>query len=85
LVLTEVYDPDWRVRVDGEDAELVRVEGILRGVYLEEGSHQVVFTYWPSGLTAAILITVAGVVCLVALWVVEWRRSLSNPLLLGYS
>jgi hypothetical protein len=85
LVLSEVYDPDWRVRVDGEVAEIVRVEGILRGVCLEEGPHRVVFAYWPSGLTVAISMTAAGVVCLVLLWVVARRRSLSNPLLLSYS
>ena len=85
LVLSEVYDPDWQARVDGQDAEIVRVEGILRGVYLEDGFHQVEFVYWPSGLTVAISMTVIGIVCLVALWAVEWRRSLSNPLLLRYS
>jgi hypothetical protein len=85
LVLSEVYDPDWRVWVDGELAEIVCVEGILRGVYLEEGQHRVVFAYWPSGLTTAISMTVAGVVCLIALWILEWRRLLSNPLLLSYS
>jgi hypothetical protein len=85
LVLSEVYDPDWRAHVDGEVVEIARVEGILRGVYLEEGPHQVLFTYWPSGLTAGISMTVAGVVCMVLLWVVAGRRSLSNPPLLGYS
>jgi hypothetical protein len=85
LVLSEVYDPDWQARMDGEVAEIVRVEGILRGVYLEDGLHRVEFVYWPSGLTVAISMTVAGVVCLAALWALEWRRSLSNPLLLSYS
>jgi hypothetical protein len=85
LVLSEVYDPDWRVQVDGRPAQLLRVAGILRGVRMEEGPHQVTFAYWPSGLTAALVLTVAGVVCLVGLWGVAWRRSLSNPSLLRYS
>jgi hypothetical protein len=85
LVSSEVYDPDWRARVDGEAAELVRVEGILRGVYLEDGPHQVEFVCRPSGLTAAISMTVVGVACLVLLWIVARRRSLSNPLFLSYS
>jgi hypothetical protein len=75
LVLSEVYDPDWRVRVDGDASELVRVAEILRGVYLEEGPHQVMFTYWPSGLTAGIVLTAIGVVSLAILWFVGWRRS----------
>lgn len=74
LVLSEVYDPDWQVRVDGEVAELVPVEGVLRGVHLAGGPHQVAFAYWPSGLTIAISLTVVGVVCLALLWFVEQRR-----------
>ena len=53
-MLSEVYDPDWQARVDGGVAELVPVEGVLRGVYLADGPHQVAFAYWPSGLTIAI-------------------------------
>jgi hypothetical protein len=85
LVLSEVYDPDWQVRVDGETAEIVPVEGVLRGVHLADGPHQVAFAYWPSGLIIAISLTVLGVVCLALLWFVERRRSLSNPPLLSYS
>jgi uncharacterized membrane protein YfhO len=73
LVLSEVYDPDWQVRVDGQSAELVRVAGILRGVYLEEGQHQVMFAYWPSGLTAGIVLTAAAAVVAVGLLVAGKR------------
>lgn len=68
LVLSEVYDPDWRAEVDGQPAEVVRTDGILRGVYLEEGLHRVVFTYWPGGLGPGIALTAAGWVCVAALW-----------------
>lgn len=74
LLLSEVYDPDWRVRVDGETSEMVRVEGVLRGVYLAEGFHEVQFSYWPSGLTIGIATTVAGWVCVTALWILRRSR-----------
>jgi hypothetical protein len=73
LVLSEVYDPDWQVQVDGEIAQVVRVAGILRGVYLEEGQHQVTFAYWPSGLTVGIVLTTAAVVVALGLLVLEKR------------
>jgi hypothetical protein len=74
LVLSEVYDPDWQVRVDEKGAELMRVAGILRGVHLEEGQHQVTFTYWPSGLTAGIALAMAGWMSVMALWVLGGLR-----------
>lgn len=73
LVLSEVYDPDWQVRADGQSTELVRVAGILRGVYLEEGQHQVIFTYWPSGLTVGIVLTGAAMVVVFGLLVAGKR------------
>jgi hypothetical protein len=76
LILSEVYDPDWQVRVDGQSAELVRVAGILRGVYLQEGQHQVTFAYWPSGLTAGIALTAAAVAAAFGLWVAGKRGRL---------
>jgi hypothetical protein len=73
LVLSEVYDPDWKVRVDGQSAELVCATGILRGVYLEEGQHRVTFAYWPSGLTVGILLTAAAAVVAVGLFIAGKR------------
>jgi uncharacterized membrane protein YfhO len=76
LVLSEVYDPDWQVRVDERCADLVRVTGILRGVYLEDGQHRVTFAYWPSGLTLGIVLAATGWVSVVVLWLVSQRREL---------
>jgi hypothetical protein len=45
LVLAEVDVSGWRVRVDGSPQPIRRVAGILRGVELPPGDHQVVFTY----------------------------------------
>jgi hypothetical protein len=45
LVLSEVYYPDWQVEVDGQPAEMLRADFILRGVALEGGEHEVVFRY----------------------------------------
>jgi hypothetical protein len=67
LVLSEVYDPDWRAEVGGQAAEVVRVDGILRGVVMEEGTHPVVFAYHPAGLTVGAGLTAMGLLCAVAL------------------
>jgi len=67
LVLGEVYDPDWRVWIDGREAEMYRTDGILRGVYLEAGLYHVTFVYWPAGLGVGCGATVVGWVAAVAL------------------
>jgi hypothetical protein len=70
LVLSEVYDPDWQAEVDGRAVELVRTDGILRGVYLEVGLHQVKLAYWPAGLGIGCGVTAAGWACVMILWAV---------------
>ena len=72
LVLSEVYDPDWRAAVDGRPAPIEQVDGVLRGVYLDEGSHAVEFTYRPKGLIMGGVLTATGLA--ISLGLVVWRR-----------
>jgi hypothetical protein len=45
LVLAEAWHPGWRVTVDGQPAELLRVDHALRGVRLPPGKHDVVLRF----------------------------------------
>ncbi len=70
LVFSEVWYPGWQARVDGNDAPVWRVEGVLRGVYVRAGSHTVELRYRPwtvwaglatSGLTGLLLLAYAAI------------------------
>ena len=45
LLLNDKYDPSWRVTVDGQPAELLRCNFIMRGVYVPAGPHTVEFNF----------------------------------------
>jgi hypothetical protein len=69
LVLSEVWYPGWRAKASGEDVSILRVEGTLRGIYLDPGSYTVEFRYSPwtvwvgfaiSGCTALAPLAYAG-------------------------
>lgn len=47
LVLTDATYPGWGVTVNGEPAEIVELDGLLRGVKLPAGEHEVLFEYRP--------------------------------------
>lgn len=61
LLLNDRYDKDWRVTVDGQPADILRANFIMRGVELPAGAHTVVFEFRPSlkglkiGLTAIVV------------------------------
>jgi hypothetical protein len=62
LVLSENDYPGWRVYVDGQSADLVRVNYALRGVMLGAGDHQVSFVYRPWSVMGGLLLSlIAGV------------------------
>lgn len=67
LVLSEVWYPGWRVAADGERVPLWRVEGVLRGAYLDAGRHTVEFDYHPWTVWAG-----GGVSGLTALGLLAW-------------
>ena len=67
LVLSQAWDPGWRAEVDGQPVVLWRADGLLSGVYLEDGSHRVTFVYWPAGLGAGCGVTIVGWVVAAAL------------------
>jgi hypothetical protein len=48
LLLNDKYDPSWKVSVDGQRAELLRCNFLMRGVALPAGSHEVEFQFQPN-------------------------------------
>jgi len=47
LLLNDKYDPNWHVTVDGQPADLLRCNFLMRGVYLSAGQHTVEFNFSP--------------------------------------
>ena len=76
LVLAEQFLPGWEVHVDGVPRQLLRVRGVLRGVYLEAGEHLVELRYRPHGPRWAAWLACAGLVTLIVLLVISGASSL---------
>ncbi|MCE5208689.1 MAG: YfhO family protein [Chloroflexi bacterium] len=47
LVLSEIMYPGWKVTVDGKQANMTAVGGLLRGVEISTGEHEVEFIFRP--------------------------------------
>ncbi|MDB6023547.1 MAG: hypothetical protein JWQ04_3404 [Pedosphaera sp.] len=47
LLLNDRLDPNWKVWVDGNSAPILRCNYLMRGVYLEPGTHKVEFRFQP--------------------------------------
>ena len=76
LVLSHAYQDGWKATVDGKRAPLVRVNGVVLGVPVPEGQHDVRVWFDPPGLEPGVgLAAVAAVSLFVVspLWL-WWRR-----------
>ncbi len=60
LVLSEMDYPGWRAVVNGQDAQIVCVEGALRGVVIAPGESRVVLRYAPWWLGPAAALTLGA-------------------------
>ena len=48
-VFSEIYYPDgWEIKINGREADHFRVNYILRGMVLPEGTHKITFTFRPA-------------------------------------
>jgi len=52
LVLSDLYYPGWKVKVNGKEEKLMKVFGLLRGVLINKGKSDVLFYYKPMSLYA---------------------------------
>jgi hypothetical protein len=69
LVLTDVYYPGWKARVNGVEERIYRVNGLVRGVHVKEGASTVVFYYRPASFSAGVVIFLVTVlVCVFISW-----------------
>ena len=81
LVLSEVTYPGWKAWVDGRRAKIQVVAGVLRGVPLEPGLHQVVFSFQPMSVYISLVMAGMGFLWLgFSVRFSKWRQS-SDPLL----
>jgi hypothetical protein len=50
LVFSEIYYPGWTATIDGEPAELGRVDYVLRAMNVKQGRHEVVLSFFPKSV-----------------------------------
>ena len=78
VVFSEVYYPGWSATIDGQAAELGRVNYILRALNVKAGKHEVVLEFHPSSIstteTIAYVALVALLLAICAALFVEWKK-----------
>lgn len=72
LVVSRLDFPGWRATVDAKETPIVRVHGAMMGIVVPAGRHRVELAYRPRSLLVGALVSLAGLVALLA-----WARRLA--------
>ena len=67
LFLSDAYDEDWKVFINGQESRLLRTHYALRSVAVPAGNHQVKFKYQSNSFTQGLTVTVGSIIGLIAL------------------
>ncbi len=73
LVVSEIFYPGWKARVDGQPASLLPADGVLMALPLASGAHQIELTFEPDLVKIGTLISIVSVLSCVGLALWAWR------------
>jgi hypothetical protein len=78
VILADVYYPGWELTIDGRDAEILRVNRMMRGAAVEAGSHRLTYIYRPRSFRWGMMLSLSAlliVVIMAALLLAMRKRS----------
>ena len=74
LFTTIAWEPGWTITVDGEQVEAVQLVDALIGIPVGEGTHTIEMKFFPKGMKIGIIASIAGVIAVIIIGIVENRR-----------
>ncbi|MBN2547003.1 MAG: YfhO family protein, partial [Spirochaetes bacterium] len=72
LIRTEMYHKGWHVKVDGREADLIKTNYMLQGVFLDKGLHKVEYSFFPDNVKMGLIITVSSLFVLIILLIFDF-------------
>jgi len=63
LVLSELFYPGWRAKIDGREAKILKVDGALRGVLIPPGKSHISMDYAPASFYWGLAFSISAFVC----------------------
>jgi hypothetical protein len=74
VMLSEGYDPDWQVSIDGQPGKLYAGNYLFMAVPVASGKHQIVFTYRPFGFYFGGLFSILGLMWFIIFLAARYKR-----------
>ena len=83
LNISEIWYPAWKVKLDGQPAELLRINYCLRGVAVPAGTHTIEMAYDSAAFNTGMWITIFTLMLTIGLLILDWKRRKQDKLING--
>jgi hypothetical protein len=83
IVLADLFDPGWRLVIDGRTAPVLRANLLMRGAAVAAGAHTLVYTYQPASVRLGAGVSAVGLMALIGLALWAHARPLVRSVLHG--
>ena len=77
LCLNIPYSEGWKLKVDGKESSLKKVNYMNSGVILKAGKHKIEFSYCTPGVKVGLILTIAGILILLII-IIAYKVSRKN-------
>jgi hypothetical protein len=71
VILADVFYPGWELTIDGRDAEILRVNRLMRGALVDIGRHRLAYTYRPRSFRWGMGISLSALLCVAVVLIVQ--------------
>ncbi len=78
--LSYSFNDNWKCYIDGVQTKVYKVNGVIMGVEIPSGTHDVKFKYWPLSLSIGLSVTFLSLICTVFVYVKNrmYRKNITN-------
>lgn len=70
LVFSDTFYPGWKAYVDKRITKIYKTDGVLKGIYIPKGIHEIKFLFMPTSFLIGLIISTLTFILLIALLVV---------------
>ncbi|MBM3713820.1 MAG: YfhO family protein, partial [Actinobacteria bacterium] len=82
LVFSDSYYPGWKAYIDKEETKIYRTNGIIKGIYIPAGNHEIVFSFLPTDFWPGFCVSLISYVSIiVAIFVLFLKNRNLNKIL----
>lgn len=74
LVFSDTYYPGWKAYIDNKESKIYKANGMFKGIHIPKGEHNIIFRYFPTGLTIGFAVSIATIISIIVVTFLYHRK-----------